>query len=159
MALDFPQHPPRSLTSEELETLEPLVDAASSSIGASNVQDIAFSPETSKLLIRFKDDTPVSDLKECIVFPDHLLRAGISGLVKGVILTMKGSKENGAVDSEGTVYDFVSRYFAPWLGIAEDPVTGSAHTVLGPYWSAVLHKNMMYGKNDLPVSHQNTVKW
>jgi len=31
--------------------------------------------------------------------------------------------------------DFVSRFFAPWVGIDEDPVTGVAHTVLGPYWA------------------------
>eukprot|EP00038_Savillea_parva_P026141 m.51741 g.51741 ORF g.51741 m.51741 type:complete len:90 (+) comp7329_c0_seq2:89-358(+) len=32
------------------------------------------------------------------------------------------------------------RYFAPWVGIPEDPVTGSAHTVLGPHWAQVLGK-------------------
>ena len=37
--------------------------------------------------------------------------------------------------------DFVSRFFAPGIGIAEDPVTGSAHTVLGPYWAERLGKN------------------
>ena len=37
-------------------------------------------------------------------------------------------------------YDFVSRYFAPWNGIPEDPVNGSSHTVLGPYWGAALGK-------------------
>jgi predicted PhzF superfamily epimerase YddE/YHI9 len=36
--------------------------------------------------------------------------------------------------------DFVSRYFAPWIGIDEDPVTGSAHVILAPYWSAKLGK-------------------
>ncbi len=35
-------------------------------------------------------------------------------------------------------YDFVSRFFAPNLGIDEDPVTGSAHCVLGPYWQNIL---------------------
>jgi PhzF family phenazine biosynthesis protein len=40
-------------------------------------------------------------------------------------------------------YDFVSRFFAPIMGINEDPVTGSAHTMLGPYWAAKL------GKTDL----------
>jgi predicted PhzF superfamily epimerase YddE/YHI9 len=35
---------------------------------------------------------------------------------------------------DGDQYDFVSRYFAPWVGIPEDPVTGSAHTVLAPFW-------------------------
>jgi len=39
--------------------------------------------------------------------------------------------------------DFVSRFFAPGLGIDEDPVTGSSHTVLGPYWGARLKKTVM----------------
>jgi len=49
-----------------------------------------------------------------------------TGMVKGVILTVLDLTEN---------YHFLSRYFAPWNGIPEDPVTGSAHTVLAPYWS------------------------
>jgi PhzF family phenazine biosynthesis protein len=40
----------------------------------------------------------------------------------------------------GTEYDFVSRFFAPALGVPEDPVTGSAHTTLVPYWAAKLRK-------------------
>lgn len=38
-------------------------------------------------------------------------------------------------------FDFVSRFFCPLLGIKEDPVTGSAHCSLGPYWAKKLHKN------------------
>ncbi len=38
-------------------------------------------------------------------------------------------------------YDFVSRFFAPAVGIAEDPVTGSAHCALGPYWAEKLGKS------------------
>jgi PhzF family phenazine biosynthesis protein len=53
--------------------------------------------------------------------------------VKGVILSARGSGD----------VDFVSRFFAPWLGVAEDPVTGSAHCVLAPYWSAKLKKKSM----------------
>ena len=49
----------------------------------------------------------------------------------GFIVTAKG---------EGDV-DFVSRFFAPQLGIVEDPVTGSAHTVLAPYWARRLKKD------------------
>ena len=37
-------------------------------------------------------------------------------------------------------FDFVSRFFAPGSGIDEDPVTGSAHTALGPYWAKLLGK-------------------
>ncbi|MDG5814011.1 PhzF family phenazine biosynthesis protein [Chitinispirillales bacterium ANBcel5] len=42
-------------------------------------------------------------------------------------------------------YDFVSRFFAPHAGIPEDPVTGSAHTSLGEYWSGKLNKNSLTG--------------
>jgi PhzF family phenazine biosynthesis protein len=38
-------------------------------------------------------------------------------------------------------YDFVSRFFAPQSGVNEDPVTGSAHCALGPYWASRLGKN------------------
>lgn len=48
----------------------------------------------------------------------------------GVIVTARG----------GGQYDFVSRYFAPAKGIAEDPVTGAAHCMLAPYWSKRLGK-------------------
>ena len=49
---------------------------------------------------------------------------------RGVIVTAK-SRE----------YDFVSRFFAPNVGISEDPVTGSAHCCLGPYWMERLGKS------------------
>ena len=54
---------------------------------------------------------------------------------RGIIAT-SGSKE----------FDFVSRFFAPTLGINEDPVTGSAHTMLIPYWSEILGKNELIAK-------------
>ena len=44
------------------------------------------------------------------------------------------------VSAPGDNYDFVSRFFAPQTGINEDPVTGSAHTLLAPYWSERLNK-------------------
>jgi len=52
-------------------------------------------------------------------------------VVRGVIATSR---------SENAQRDFVSRYFAPAFGIDEDPVTGSAHCCLAPFWSARLHK-------------------
>ncbi len=47
------------------------------------------------------------------------------------------------VSARGDTADFVSRFFAPKVGINEDPVTGSAHTTLTPYWSRELVKNEM----------------
>ncbi len=46
--------------------------------------------------------------------------------VRGVIVTSR---------SDDAKYDFVSRFFAPGAGVDEDPVTGSAHCCLGPYWA------------------------
>jgi len=51
---------------------------------------------------------------------------------RGVIVTSRSDGTNG--------YDFVSRFFAPQSGVPEDPVTGSAHCALAPYWSAKLGK-------------------
>ena len=52
-------------------------------------------------------------------------------MVRGVIVTSRAVTQG---------YDFVSRFFAPGSGIPEDPVTGSAHCALGPYWSERLGK-------------------
>ena len=54
----------------------------------------------------------------------------------GVIVSAPGDTASGGVD-------FVSRFFAPQSGINEDPVTGSAHCTLTPYWSARLNKQQL----------------
>ena len=50
------------------------------------------------------------------------------------------------ISSSSNQYDFVSRYFCPKYGIDEDPVTGSAHTTLIPYWSEKLNKISLTAK-------------
>ncbi|TLP77332.1 PhzF family phenazine biosynthesis protein [Maribacter sp. ACAM166] len=50
------------------------------------------------------------------------------------------------VSAKGNEVDFVSRFFAPQCGIPEDPVTGSAHTTLTPYWSKKLNKTTLTAK-------------
>jgi len=64
--------------------------------------------------------------------PDHTQLRTIP--VRGVIVTSRSSNPE---------FDFVSRFFAPGSGVDEDPVTGSAHCCLTPYWSARLGKNEM----------------
>jgi PhzF family phenazine biosynthesis protein len=56
--------------------------------------------------------------------------------VRGVIVTAR---------SEAAPYDFVSRFFAPGAGIDEDPVTGSAHCSLGPFWADRLGRSSLLG--------------
>ena len=54
-------------------------------------------------------------------------------------ITTRGVSVTSA--SSSNEYDFVSRFFAPAIGIPEDPVTGSAHCCLGPYWMKKLNKS------------------
>jgi PhzF family phenazine biosynthesis protein len=57
---------------------------------------------------------------------------------------LKKSKARGImITAPGKKVDFVSRFFAPGSGVDEDPVTGSAHTTLTPYWSQRLNKKRM----------------
>lgn len=55
---------------------------------------------------------------------------------RGVIVT---------AEATGSSYDFVSRFFAPGVGVDEDPVTGSAHCALAPYWSDRLGRDALVG--------------
>ncbi len=61
--------------------------------------------------------------------PDHSTLRKLP--VRGIIVTARSATPE---------FDFLSRFFAPGSGIDEDPVTGSAHTALGPYWAGLLDK-------------------
>uniref|UniRef100_A0A2K5ZAH7 Phenazine biosynthesis-like domain-containing protein n=1 Tax=Mandrillus leucophaeus TaxID=9568 RepID=A0A2K5ZAH7_MANLE len=92
-----------------------------------------------KLLLRLSDTYNRSFLENLKVNTENLLQVENTGKVKGLILTLKG--EPGG---QSRSFDFYSRYFAPWVGVAEDPVTGSAHAVLSSYWSQQLGKKEMH---------------
>jgi len=89
-----------------------------------------YSTLTEKLLYIISSKSKLEDLS----FDFSLLQNRDFGYtVKGLIVSSPGDEK----------FDFYSRYFAPWVGINEDPVTGSAHTVLGPFWSEKLgRKNL-----------------
>ncbi len=68
------------------------------------------------------------------VRPDFRKLGGVA--TRGVMVTSRSDRPE---------YDFVSRFFAPASGIDEDPVTGSAHCCLGPFWGARLGKDELTG--------------
>ena len=70
------------------------------------------------LLVELESEATVRELK-----PDFGRLERVSA--RGIIVTARADSER---------YDFVSRFFGPRVGVPEDPVTGSAHCVLGPYW-------------------------
>lgn len=73
----------------------------------------------------FESEDMIANMK-----PDFRALKGLDGM--GVIVTAKGKS-----------CDFVSRFFAPKVGIDEDPVTGSSHCALIPYWTEKLSKRLM----------------
>ena len=79
-------------------------------------------------LLVYETEEEILELK-----PDFRMLAATEA--RGVIVTAPGKE-----------VDFVSRFFCPGIGIDEDPVTGSAHTTLTPFWSARLGKNVMRAK-------------
>ncbi|WP_410786495.1 PhzF family phenazine biosynthesis protein [Kribbella sp. C-35] len=87
--------------------------------------------ELRDLLVVVRDEATVLG-----VAPDYDAIAAITQRenLRGVIVTAQGS-----------AYDFVSRFFAPGSGIPEDPVTGSAHTSLAPYWAERLGRDELVG--------------
>lgn len=86
------------------------------------------------LLVVVSDEATVRGLE-----PDLVAVAALSTSddIRGVIVT---------APADGDGYDFVSRFFGPAVGVPEDPVTGSAHTALAPYWSARLGRHRLVGR-------------
>jgi len=77
-------------------------------------------------IVELPTEADVRNLK-----PDHSVLRQLP--VRGVIVTSRGTGQ----------YDFISRFFAPGSGVDEDPVTGSSHCCLTPYWSQRLGKTGM----------------
>ena len=86
--------------------------------------------------------------KECLLARDYLAVFESEASVKSVAPNMD---KLAALDCLGVIVsapgkrsDFVSRFFAPKVGVPEDPVTGSAHCTLIPYWAAKLGKRKLH---------------
>lgn len=95
---------------------------------ADDFKEACICPRTRMLLIRFGSAESIEKIK-----PDFgdLGHAQESAGFDAVIVTAKGSHK----------YDFISRTFAPAIGISEDSVSAQSHRILVPYWSALLGKN------------------
>jgi len=79
--------------------------------------------------------------------PDSALLRSVD--TRGVMVTAR---------SDDDPFDFVSRFFAPAAGIDEDPVTGSAHTCLGPFWGERLGKKKLRARQVSPRGGEMLVR-
>jgi len=120
--LDFPVDEPVKIESDN-RMLKALSQA--------NADEVLYAPLTKNLIVVYNDTDTILSLK-----PDFTELAKLkSDDIFGIIITA-GFQGN---------YDYICRYFAPWEGINEDPVTGSAQVCLVPYWSKRLGKVELAG--------------
>jgi len=113
LVLDFP--------ADQIEKVAP-PDSLLKAIGGKPIE--TYRGKTDFLLI-FDSQSTIELLK-----PDFKQLSKVN--TRGIIVSARGEK-----------FDFVSRFFAPQVGIDEDPVTGSAHTTLTPYWANKLNKTKL----------------
>jgi PhzF family phenazine biosynthesis protein len=113
ISLDFPALPPEPTAAPE------------ALLQALHVTPLYVGRNRSSYLVEVATEESVHTLQ-----PDCTLLQTLP--VQGVIVTSRATSAG---------FDFVSRYFAPRAGIPEDPVTGSAHCCLGPYWSQRLNRD------------------
>ena len=143
------------------EYLEPNINEI---VFSSNRGELRASKENEKIFLDFPVDTPIRINEDPLVTESLGLRP--KSLYRGTddilailnneseIRDMKPDFNKIAeldcrgliISAKGNEVDFVSRFFGPNCGINEDPVTGSAHTLMVPYWSGVLNKDDFIAK-------------
>ncbi|MER6848677.1 PhzF family phenazine biosynthesis protein [Streptomyces flaveolus] len=129
ITLDFPTAP---LTPVEVP------EGVAEALGAQPHAALDTGPDVGDLLVEVADEKTVRGLA-----PDHKALAAHSR--RGIIATARA-------EDPARGYDYVSRCFFPNVGIDEDPVTGSAHTALAPYWAERLGSPVLTGLQASPRS-------
>ena len=114
LAMDFPQKTPTQIE---------IPAGLSEALGLNCTIKALF--QTDDYIVVLDDETVIEHIR-----PDFTKLAQFD--IRGIAVTAQSKK-----------YDFVSRWFGPRVGVNEDPVTGSAHTSLAPYWAEQLGKNVL----------------
>jgi PhzF family phenazine biosynthesis protein len=110
---------------EEIEVPQKMLEA----LGIFEIVDKRFSPENKIILIEIKTATDLLNLN-----PDFISLVNSYSGINGVLVTSISNKDN---------FDFDYRYFWPWAGTNEDPVTGGVQTFLTKYWVNKLNKKRL----------------
>lgn len=133
--LDFPRDDPTQAEAPR-ELLEEL--------GIKHPKDVVYGPDNRHLVVVAESE---AEVREANPDPRALLGIELPLDIVGVAVTSEASGR----------HDIVSRFFAPWLGINEDPVTGSLHTILTPYWAEKLGKGELAAYQASPRSGEMTL--
>jgi len=119
ITLEFPVY-----ETEKASVSEALLDA----LGISKIDNCVYNKQTNIILLEISSTEELTNLT-----PNFEALVKTHNTINGVLVTAPSTGE----------YDFHSRYFWPWSGSNEDPVTGATHTFLTKYWSKRLNKTKM----------------
>lgn len=137
IAINFPLTPVTPYTEKHFSLLPKLLEYLLEPFDVSRIHSVQLAASTKYLFVRLHDDNGEKGLLELKPNFTGLSNLNGDGLPFGIIVTVKGNTD--------TVH-FYSRFFAPNLGVAEDPVTGSAHCALTSYWSGELGSTKLVAK-------------
>jgi PhzF family phenazine biosynthesis protein len=98
-------------------------------LGIANYESIKYCPELESVFIELLSPRQLKNIQ-----PDFVKLLNNHQQIKEVVIT---------TDSDSAKYDYLLRSFCPWIGIDEDPVTGSVHSALAPYWGERLNKKRL----------------
>lgn len=110
---------------EEIEVPQNMLDA----LGINAIEDKRYSSKNKIIILEIKGTKALADLR-----PDFLSLVNSYEGINGVLVTAQ---------SDSIDFDFHYRYFWPWAGTNEDPVTGGIQTFLTKYWAIKLNKNKL----------------
>lgn len=173
------EHLPAGFTEELLRAFSfPVHSAAGDE--AVVVEDIALAPKMSIYLVRIKNVHHVIEAQPNeVALRNVFLSKGFTDAVKahprvmrepkGIIITAQNpinnkhffanhnvemNEKNCLLSGRGSDGQVISRFFEPWQGVLEDPVSGSAHTILAPYWLKILNNTNNYNVGDKIICYQ-----
>ena len=123
-----------SASSEPLTPPDGFAQALAAALGAPGPQEFHYAS---------KGGAGVGALVAVWASPAEIEALHPNGDLESVLLRVKAGSLVATSPGDGKPYDFVSRFFAPHLGIPEDPVTGSAHAALTPFWAGRLGRKKL----------------
>eukprot|EP00931_Biecheleriopsis_adriatica_P008933 TRINITY_DN110065_c0_g1_i1.p1 TRINITY_DN110065_c0_g1~~TRINITY_DN110065_c0_g1_i1.p1 ORF type:complete len:525 (+),score=109.32 TRINITY_DN110065_c0_g1_i1:61-1575(+) len=168
ISMDFPSQPPRPAEGLELEKKKELASALG--VKEEDVVYIGRGPKTTPDWLLELTPTAFTRLRANMGALER-----VKPMERGLIVTCAGNAASVTGDSDEPAakkprvlagsgscesrFDFSSRFFAPGLGVPEDPVTGSAHCVLAPYWATKLGMKEGDVMRALQASPRGGVLW
>ncbi|KAJ6639052.1 Phenazine biosynthesis-like domain-containing protein, partial [Pseudolycoriella hygida] len=137
ISINFPLTPVTPFSEQDLSCLPQLLQYLIQPLDVNEIHSVNYASSTKYLFVRLHDKNGEKGLLELQPNFQQLSRLQGENIPFAIIVTVQGSTDD---------IHFYSRFFAPNLGVAEDPVTGSAHCALMSYWSKEFGATSLLGK-------------